>query len=309
MAFVKLQSNVLDESQREGLRRVVSLGRDYLELTKPRIMLFLLLTGYCAMVVAAGRAPDLARTFWTMLGLALSTGGAAALNMWYDRDIDAIMLRTQKRPLPEGRLSDADALSFGIVLQAASFFVLGYQVNWLSAWLAFGGFVYYVFLYTMWLKRRTPQNIVIGGGAGAMPPLVGWAAVTGHLDWAPILIFMIVFFWTPPHFWALAMYKQTDYTRAGIPMMPSVRGEGVAKRQSLVYTVLLWITTISLYLTHTVGLFYLGIAIILSAAFTYYVIRMMLEPNGSFVWAKKTFVFSLLYLVGLFLAMVCNVQV
>lgn len=281
---------------------------DYVALTKPRIMVLLLFTAYCAMIVAARGIPGLRVTALTLIGLALSTGGAAALNMWYDRDIDAIMKRTRNRPIPAGRVRPAEALWYGIGLEVASFLLLGLTVNWLTALLTLGGFIYYVVVYTMWLKRRTPQNIVIGGGAGSFPPLVGWAAVAGHLNWAAVVMFLIIFLWTPPHFWSLALYKNDDYRRANIPMMPAVRGARTTKWQSLAYTVLLLGASVSLYFTHTVGLIYLAAAILLGGAFFVYTLRTLLEAEPSVIWARRTFKYSLLYLAVLFAVMVCNVQ-
>ena len=289
-------------------RRLDGVVRDYVELTKPRIVALLLITGLCAMVVAAGGMPSVSQTLWAMFGLALSCGGANAINMWYDRDIDPLMGRTRNRPVPSGRVAAQHALMFGIVLEMASFIALAMMVNLLSAVLAFAGFAYYVFLYTMWLKRRTPQNIVIGGGAGAFPPLVGWAAVTGAVGWPAILMFLIVFLWTPPHFWALALYKQDDYRRAGIPMMPVARGDSTTKRQSLFYAVLLVAVSLLLYSTHVVGLLYLAVAVVLGSVFIGHAVLLLRERAPEVKWAKRTFAFSLLYLTGIFAVMVLNVH-
>ncbi|MCY0886658.1 MAG: heme o synthase [Firmicutes bacterium] len=291
-----------------GLGRRWEVVRAYVELTKPRIMLLLLFTAFSAMVVASGGHLPLARTLWTMLGLALSTGGAAALNMWYDRDIDAIMRRTQRRPLPQGLVAPGQALAFGIILGVVSTLLLAVAVNPLTAGLSLGGFLYYVFIYTMWLKRTTPQNIVIGGGAGAFPPLVGWAAVTGHLAAAAGLMFLIVFLWTPPHFWALALFKNDDYRRAGIPMMPAVRGERVTKRQSVGYAVLLVAASLLLYGTGVVGRVYLGVAAVAGLGFLILTVAMAREQLPAVKWAKRTFLASLMYLAAVFIAMVLNVH-
>lgn len=281
---------------------------DYLALTKPRILLLLLITGGCAMVVARGALPPLAVLLPTLAGLALSCGGANAINMWYDRDIDPIMARTQRRPIPAGRLRPEAALAFGIACQAASLLLLGLMVNWLAAGLSLAGFVYYVFIYTMWLKRRTPQNIVIGGGAGAFPPLVGWAAVTGGVGIAAVLMFLIIFMWTPPHFWSLALYKDEDYRRAGIPMMPVARGWQTTKWQSLLYSVLLLGASLLLYFTGVVGALYLYVALVLGLVFIAYSLVLLREPAPEVKWAKRTFRFSLLYLTALFVVMVVNVR-
>lgn len=287
---------------------VVQHLADYGTLMKPRIIMLLLITGYCAMVVAADGIPAWNITLFTLLGLALSSGGANAVNMWYDQDIDRVMHRTQHRPVPSGRLLPQQALAFGVTAEAVSIILLWYTVGPLPALLSVGGYVYYVFIYTMWLKRRTPQNIVIGGGAGAFPPLVGWTAVTGHLAWAPVLMFLIVFFWTPPHFWALALYKNDDYTRAKVPMMPVVRGPMVTKRQSLGYTVLLLLASAALYWTGTVGPYYLAAALGLGLGFIGYGIKLWREPHTEMRWAKLTFRYSLVYLSVLFAAMVLNVK-
>jgi heme o synthase len=288
-------------------RSATSLLGAYLALTKPRIIVLLLVTALCAMVVAQGGLPPLGVTLWTLVGLGLSCGSANAVNMWYDRDIDQVMTRTQSRPLPTGVLRPADALAFGIVGQVVSALLLAAFVGRLAALLSVLGYVYYVGIYTLWLKRRTPQNIVIGGGAGAFPPLVGWAAVTGHLGWAPWLMFLIVFLWTPPHFWALALYRQDDYRRAKIPMMPVVRGERATKWQSLAYAVLLVAASVALYLTHVVGVVYLVLALALGVGFVAVNLRMLAERLPDVTWAKRSFHFSLAYLTVVFAAMVLDV--
>jgi protoheme IX farnesyltransferase len=282
--------------------------RDYLALTKPRIIVLLLVTGYCAMVVAHGGLPPVGVSLLTALGLFLSCGGANAVNMWYDRDIDQVMARTRGRPIPMGRVRPETALALGFAMEAASFLLLWRTVNSLTAWLALAGFVYYVFIYTMWLKRRTPQNIVIGGGAGAFPPLVGWAAATGQIGLAAILMFLIILFWTPPHVWALALFKQDDYRRAGIPMMPVVRGELATKWQSLAYTIVLLVSSLLLYWTKVVGPYYFVAAWVLGLVFIAYVLTQFREQAPEVKWARRTFHFSLLYLTVLFAVMVLNVR-
>ncbi|WP_028962840.1 heme o synthase [Sulfobacillus thermosulfidooxidans] len=285
-------------------RSVTTTILDYITLMKPRIISLLLITAYCAMVVAAGHLPSLRLTVLTMLGLTLSSGGAHAVNMWYDRDIDQIMRRTKMRPVAQGRVPAVHSLIFGIILQVISFVGLGMLVNWTTALCSLGGFLFYVFIYTIWLKRRTPQNIVIGGAAGAFPPLVGWAAVTGNVGLPAILMFLIIFLWTPPHFWALALYKQDDYRNAGIPMMPVVRGERVTKTQSMIYAWLLLAASIGLYFTGTVSGIYLIIAIVLGVTFIGYHVYLLQEHEPEIKWAKKTFKFSLLYMMGIFFAMI-----
>jgi protoheme IX farnesyltransferase len=209
---------------------------DYVELTKPKVQSLLLLSTIATMYVAGDPSPLL--VVLTCLGGYLSAGGAGAVNHWYDRDIDARMARTATRPIPSGRVSPRAALAFGCILAGLSFLELSLTVNVLAASLSFSGFLGYVFLYTVWLKRRTPQNIVIGGAAGAIPPLVGWAAVTGSLSGTAVLLFFIVFFWTPPHFWALSLLMKDEYAKVGVPMLPVVRGETETRRQILLYSVL-----------------------------------------------------------------------
>lgn len=308
MSVAKLESSESLRSSNVFFQEMLNTIRDFVTLTKPRIMLLLLFTGYCAMVVAQGGFPKIGVTIATLVGLGLSTGGAAALNMWYDRDIDAVMNRTKNRPIPAGRVKASHALVYGIALQVLSMALLGFAVNWLTSVLGLVGFLYYVVFYTMWLKRRTPQNIVIGGGAGAFPPIIGWSAVTGHIGVPGILMFLIIFLWTPPHFWSLALYKHDDYKRAHIPMMPVVRGERTTKIQSLIYTVLLFLSAIALYFTHTVGVVYLVVAVVFSGAFIVYAVLALREKETHFLWSKRTFKFSLLYLSVLFVVMMVNVH-
>lgn len=282
--------------------------RDLLSLTKPGIVLWLLITAYAAMVVARQGIPAWPVTVWTLVGLGLSAGGAHAVNMWYDRDIDPLMKRTAQRPVAAGRLAPREALWFGIMLGIGSFLLMGYTVNWLAAASSLAGYLFYIFVYTMWLKRRTPQNIVIGGAAGAFPPIVGWAAVTGHLGLVPGLMFLIIFLWTPPHFWALALYRQEDYRKAGIPMMPVVKGERYTKIQSLVYSILALAVSASLYWTHTEGPLYLGVALVLGLGFIAYNIRLLMEHDDVAVWARRTFRYSLIYVAVLFVAMTVGIR-
>jgi protoheme IX farnesyltransferase len=213
--------------------------RDYVTLTKPRIISLLLVTTLAPMIIAVRGWPDSWTVLWTMVGGYLMAGGANAINMYMDRDIDARMPRTALRPIPGGRMSPAHVLGFGVTLASASFVLFALRVNLLSALLALAGLLYYVFIYTGWLKRTSPQNIVIGGAAGAFPPLVGWAAATGQVTLTAAYLFLIVFFWTPPHFWALALVKQKDYGRVGVPMAPNIWGERNTLRQMLMYTLLL----------------------------------------------------------------------
>jgi protoheme IX farnesyltransferase len=289
-------------------RRVLALAADYVALGKPRIVLLLVLTSLCAMVVAAHGLPPIGRALLTLTGLALSAAGANAVNMWYDRDIDPLMARTRHRPLPAGRLRPGHALAFGVATQAVAIPLLAWAVNPQTAGLTLAGALYYVFVYTMWLKRRTPQNIVIGGAAGAFPPLVGWAAVRGGLAWPAWLMFLIVFLWTPPHFWSLALYRQDDYRRAGVPMMPVACGARRTKMETLAYTVLLVAASVALFATGAVGRWYLAAACALGLGFLVHAVALWREPDARFAWAKRTFHFSLLYLTILFAVMVFNVR-
>jgi heme o synthase len=286
------------------LSSVYQTIRAYITLTKPRIMLLLVFTAYCAMAVAAGRLPGFGLTVATLSGLALASGGAAAINMWYDRDIDPIMHRTAGRPLPTGLVTPKQVLLFGILLGVASFVELAAFVNLTSALLAVAGYVYYAVIYTMLLKRRTPQNIVVGGGAGGFPPLVGWAAVAGHLAWPAFALFGIIFLWTPGHFWALALYKNDDYKRAHIPMMPVVRGPKSTKNQMVIYTVLLMVLSIGLYFSGLVGGLYLWTAILLGVMFLVSNIVLKFQDDDKLIWAKRTFICSLIYLPVVFVAMI-----
>ncbi|WDL99355.1 protoheme IX farnesyltransferase [Alicyclobacillus sp. ALC3] len=276
----------------------------YVALTKPRIAVMLVFTAAAAMVVAAGGVPEWRHALLGLIGLVLSAGGSAAVNMWYDRDIDAVMSRTSRRPLPAGVIAPGRALAFGLALGLASVLVLGFGVNWLTAGLCLAGYVYYAWFYTMVLKRHTPQNIVVGGGAGSFPPLVGWAAVTGHVSLTAWLMFAVIFLWTPPHFWALALYKNADYKRAGVPMMPVSRGSRTTKRQMSVYAVLLLAASLALLPSVHAKLIYAAVAVIQGGAFLVINLRLLAAPDDEMKWAKRTFFASLLYVPAIFLAIV-----
>ena len=284
-----------------GARQVLS---DYVELTKPRVQSLLLLTTITTMYVAGD--PSLGLVALTCLGGSLSAGGAGAVNHWFDRDIDAQMARTANRPVPAGRISPNAALGFGIGLQALSFLLLATTVNLLSAFLALAGFLGYVLVYTVWLKRSTPQNIVIGGAAGAVPPLVGWAAVKGHVDPTALYLFAIVFYWTPPHFWALSLLMKDEYARVGVPMMPVVRGEDETRRQILLYTCLLVVLTLLPVVFAFFGALYAAVAVVLGGVFVFHAVR--LQRSAERRAALKTYLFSLLYLALLFVAMVADTR-
>ena len=276
--------------------------KDYLTLTKPRIISLLLVTTIAPMFITDRGLPSAALVFWVALGGYLMAGGANAINMWFDRDIDTKMTRTRLRPIASGRISPARGLAFGIGLGALAFAIFWFLVNPLSACLALAGLLFYVFIYTMWLKRTTAQNIVVGGAAGAFPPLVGWAAMTGRIDLAAIYLFAIIFYWTPPHFWALALIKQGEYARAGVPMMPVVRGERRTKVEMLIYTLVLIPLTVMPSFFGALGPFYLVAALILGARLLWYCVQLLREPAVT-PTAWRMYKFSLLYLALLFVAM------
>ncbi len=276
--------------------------RDYLTLTKPRIMSLLLLTGACGMFVGAGGVPPLGDLTVLLVGLALACGGASALNHVLDADIDKLMgKRTRSRPVATGRIAPERALEFGLALSALSFVLLASLANVLTAVLALVGNLFYVLVYTRWLKRSTPQNIVIGGAAGAVPPLVGWAAATGSLTLPALALFAIVFFWTPPHFWALALLIKRDYQAAGIPMLPVVRGDQETVRQILAYTLVLIAVTLVPVAFGMFGAVYLAAAVVLGAAFLWLAWRLRRELVPA--RAAVLFHYSLAYLALLFVAM------
>ena len=285
-----------------ALRRLGSTGvawRDYVTLTKPRIMSLLVFTGICGMVAGAHGLPSPSSSAALVVGLALACGGASALNHVLDRDIDLLMgKRTAARPVAAGRLSAQRALVFGFALSSLSFLLLATEANLLAAWLALSGGVFYVLVYTRWLKRSTPQNIVVGGAAGAVPPLVGWAAGTGTLTPAAAALFGIVFVWTPPHFWSLALLIRRNYEAANVPMLPVVRGERETARQILLYSLALVALTIVPVGWGVFGLVYLGAAVPLGAVFLYLAYRLRLETGQR--QAAQLFHYSLLYLALLF---------
>ena len=276
--------------------------RDYVTLTKPRIMSLLLLTGLCGLFVGAGGAPSAWLAVVTTVGLALACGGASALNHVLDRDIDKLMgKRTRARPLAAERMPASSALEFGLTLSAFSFVLLASLVNVLTATLALVGNLFYVLVYTRWLKRSTPQNIVIGGAAGAVPPLVGWAAATGNLTLPALFLFLIVFFWTPPHFWALALLIKRDYEAAQIPMLPVVRGVRATTRQIVLYALVLVAVTVTPFVWGPLGYAYLGAAAALGGVFVWFALRLRREATPR--RAALLFHYSLLYLALLFVAM------
>lgn len=287
-----------------AVSRESSLARDLIALTKPRIISLLLLTTLAPMFVAG--TPSWSVILWTGIGGYLMAGGANAVNMYLDRDIDVLMSRTKLRPIPSGRLSARTVLAFGIAIATAATWVLGHFVNVLTSALALAGFYFYVFVYTRWLKRTTPQNIVLGGAAGAFPPLVGWAAVTGRVDLASLYLFLIIFYWTPPHFWALALLKQRDYGTAGVPMAPNIWGERETIDQMLWYSILLLGLSILPVTFGVFGLFYQAAALALGGILLLGVWRVRARSLRGESWtavAWSVYKFSLLYLALLFLAM------
>jgi heme o synthase len=305
-----MEAGVGAESARSGttglapaVARPLALAvvRDYVTLTKPRIIALLLVTTVATMLVADPSGPPLATVLWTMLGGYLAAGGAGAINHYLDRERDARMARTRSRPLVSGRIEPSHGLVFGIALGALSFVQLWLTVNPLAAVLAMTGLLGYVFVYTLWLKPLTPQNIVIGGAAGAMPPLVGWAAATGGLSAEALWPFAIVFLWTPPHFWALSLLIKDDYARTGVPMLPVAKGEEETRRQILGYSIALTALTLAPVATGLFGVLYLGAALALGGAFCFLAARLRVRRGRR--EALRLYLYSLSYLALLFAAM------
>ncbi|HEU5441972.1 MAG TPA: heme o synthase [Ktedonobacterales bacterium] len=276
----------------------------YVNLMKPHVTVLLLGTTLAAMVVAAGGFPPVGLVLATLIGGACAAGSANAINCYWDRDIDALMARTRSRALPAGRVTETHALAFGLALGAASFVILARFANLLAAVLAVAAILFYVGVYTIWLKRSTPQNIVIGGAAGAVPVLVGWAAVTGTVGLTAVWMFMVIFLWTPPHFWALSLVLKQDYTRAGVPMLPVVMGERETHKQIALYTLLLLAASLVLFATQAMGYFYLAAATLLGAGLL--VLAVVLVRQRTLRRARTLFWFSNYYLALLFAAMVID---
>ena len=280
-------------------------ARDFMALLKPRVMFLVVFTGFAGMIVAPGHINFVLGAI-AIACIALASGAAGAINMWYDRDIDAVMTRTQNRPIPAGRVEPEAALAFGIVSTFAAVSMMGLAVNWTAGFLLASASFYYIFVYTIWLKRVTPQNIVIGGAAGAFPPVIGWAAVTGQFSYESCILFGLIFLWTPPHFWALALYRSDDYRRARIPMLPIVAGERRTKIEMLVYTVLVAPVAVAPFFMHMAGHIYLAVAVILDVLFIYMAIRVLRSRDGEYHAAKQMFAFSILYLFLLFACLILN---
>ncbi len=275
---------------------------DFVALLKPRVMSLVVFTGAVGLYLAPGEIHPFVAAV-SVLCIAVAAGASGAINMWYDRDIDQIMRRTQGRPIPTGRVCSSEALTFGIVLGAVSVCVMGLATNWLAAALLALTIGFYVFVYTMWLKRRTPQNIVIGGAAGAFPPVIGWAAATGEIGLAPLSLCALIFLWTPPHFWALSLFRREDYTRAGVPMLPVVAGERQTRRQIWLYSLVLVPASLVPWALDVTGPLYGAIALVLGAVFLWRAWQVRCAPDGDYTGAKRLFGFSILYLFGLFFGM------
>lgn len=275
---------------------------DYLALLKPRVMSLVIFTALVGMVVAPGSELHPVVAAIALLCIAVGAGASGALNMWYDADIDRVMRRTQKRPIPRGALTEGDALGFGIVLSIGSVLLLGLAANWLAAGLLAFTIFFYAVIYTMWLKRSTPQNIVIGGAAGAFPPMIGWVAITGSISLESVILFLIIFMWTPPHFWALALFKRDDYEAAHIPMLPNVAGDKATRLQILIYAAFLAPLGILPSILGFAGLAYGAVALLLGAAFLWLSVLVWRDENleGKNLPAKKLFGFSIFYLFALF---------
>ena len=280
---------------------------DYIALLKPRVMSLVVFTAFVGMVLAPGQLhPVLAAI--ALIAIAVGAGAAGALNMWYDADIDARMARTAARPIPQGRVTAGEALTFGTVLAAFSITALGLLVNWVAGALLALTIGFYLFVYTIWLKRRTPQNIVIGGAAGAFPPVIGWAAVTGGVSIESLVLFAVIFMWTPPHFWALALYRCRDYERVGVPMLPVVSGPDETRRQILIYSLALAPIGVAPYAVGLGGPVYLAASLALGATFIWLAVQVYRVRTGrpADLAARRLFTFSLVYLFALFLVMLCE---
>ncbi|WP_296679093.1 heme o synthase [Novosphingobium sp.] len=283
--------------------------RDFFALTKPRVMSLVIFTGLCGLL-AAPVSIDPVLGFTAILCIAVGAGGSAALNQWWEADLDAQMKRTASRPLPAGRMDRKAARDFGVALSVASVLVMGLAISWLAAAILALSIVYYAVVYTIWLKPRTPQNIVIGGGAGAFPPMIGWIAATGRIELMPVLLFAIIFFWTPPHFWALALFVETDYAKAGIPMMPVVAGHRSTRRQILVYAVLLLPLSLAPFWLEVAGWLYGASALLLSGVFLLLSLRVAVfrggATDGDMRPEKRLFGYSVIYLFALFAMLVAD---
>jgi protoheme IX farnesyltransferase len=283
--------------------------RDFFALTKPRVMSLVIFTGLCGLLAAPGSIHPVLG-FTAILCIAIAAGGAAALNQWWEADLDAGMRRTAGRPLPAGRMQPTSARDFGVALSSGAVILMGLAIGWLTASILAASILYYAVIYTIWLKPRTPQNIVIGGGAGAFPPLIGWVAVTGEITLMPVLLFAIIFFWTPPHFWSLALFVQSDYAKVGIPMLPVVAGEPATRRQIMAYAVLLLPLSMTPWFVAGTGAVYGVSAGVLSAIFLALALRVGLRrrtgSDDAMKPEKQLFAWSVIYLFALFAALVAD---
>lgn len=291
----------IDSSRQHGAEAHGGSVRDYVELMKPRVMSLSIFTALVGLAVAPGAMHPLL-AFTALLCIAVGAGAAAALNMWFDADIDAIMTRTAKRPVPQGRVSAQEARTFGLTLASGAVLVMGILVNWLAAGLLAFTIFFYIVVYTMWLKRWTAQNIVIGGAAGALPPVIGWTAATGVIGVEPLILFLIIFLWTPPHFWALALFRSADYARAGVPMLPVVAGAAETRKQILIYSLVLTPMAIAPWMLGFAGLLYALAAASMGLMFLALAWRVFrLSEEAELIGAaRKLFTFSILYLFTLF---------
>ena len=310
--MLKLGHETFTRSSAPG--QVLSIFSDYVALTKPPIVVLLLITALGGMFLAAQGVPPLSVAILLLLGGGSAAAGASSINHYLDRDVDSMMLRTNRRPIPGRRVSPNSALVFGILLNVFAFALLASTVNLLSALITLGGTLFYVLVYTLWLKRMTPQNIVIGGAAGAVPPLAGWAAVTGGVELPALYLFGIIFFWTPPHFWALSLLMKDDYARAGIPMMPVVYGETETRRNIFLYTIILVALTLLPFTVQQVGWIYFSSAAALGIVFLYYAWRLVSIGEGASrrdasQREREVYLFSLLYLALLFAAIMIDTTV
>jgi protoheme IX farnesyltransferase len=287
-----------------GIDAAPARVRDYVELLKPRVMSLVVFTGLIGVLIAPGHLHPFMAAL-SVLAIALGSGAAGAINMWYERDLDALMARTANRPLPQGRVAPDDALGLGVLLSIFSILLMALAANYMAAGLLAAAILFYVFVYTLWLKRRTPQNIVIGGAAGAFPPMIGWAAVTGDVSATSVALFLLIFLWTPPHFWALALYRSDDYRRAGVPMLPVVAGPRETKRQMLAYTLILAPVALAPTLLGAAGWVYGAVAIALGVAFIVHaaIVWRTADDERAHGAARRMFRFSLLHLALMFAAL------
>ena len=279
---------------------------DFISLLKPRVMALAIFTSVCGLILAQ---KDIHPFFFllSILCISLGAGASGAINMWYDRDIDALMDRTKGRPIPKGKVNGFDALGFGVILSLVAVILLGLAVNYFAAFLLACSISFYIFIYTIWLKRKTPHNIVIGGAAGAFPPMIGWACATGNLTLYPVILFTIIFVWTPPHFWALSLYKDIEYSKAKVPMLPVVSGREYTIKQILIYSIVLFFITLLPYLFEFSGQIYLASAFLLNGYFLYLSYGLFKCPKSDrIVFASKLFKYSILYLYLIFLILVID---